>query len=227
VPLQTVTGFCASLSPMKSRWKILYTLAFMALGSPVMAIEEPRYELEQRDGDMELRRYAPHLLAETLVDGSFDEAGNAAFQRLFRYINGNNRGERRIAMTSPVVQQDASGSKIAMTAPVRQEGNATGGFRVAFVVPAAFSRATVPEPNDPLVVIREVPGQRMAVLRYSGRWTEENYRKHETLLRKWIADQGLAATGPPVYARYNAPFVPWPMRRNEVMVPVAPSTLPR
>lgn len=206
---------------MNSRWKFLITLALVALGGPAVAIEEPRYELEQRDGDMELRRYAPHLVAETLVDGSFDEAGNAAFRRLFRYISGNNRGERKMAMTSPVVQQDASGSKIAMTAPVRQEGDASGGFRVAFVVPAEFSRATVPEPNDPLVTIREVPEQRMAVLRYSGRWSEKNYREHETLLRTWMAERGLAAAGPPVYARYNAPFVPWPMRRNEVLVPVA------
>jgi SOUL heme-binding protein len=209
---------------MKSRWKFLITLALVALGGPAVAIEEPRFELEQRDGDRELRRYAPYLVAETLVGGSFDEAGNAAFRRLFRYISGNNRGERKIAMTSPVVQQDASGSKIAMTAPVRQEGDAAGGFRVAFVVPAEFARATVPEPNDPLVTIHEVPEQRMAVLRYSGRWTEKNYREHETLLRKWMAERGLAAAGPPVYARYNAPFVPWPMRRNEVLVPVAAAT---
>jgi SOUL heme-binding protein len=212
---------------MKSPWMILCTLALVALGGPAMAIEEPRYELEQRDGDIELRRYAPYLVAETRVGGSFDEAGNAAFQRLFRYISGNNRGEQKISMTAPVVQQDASGSKIAMTAPVRQEGDATGGFRVAFVVPAEFSRATVPEPNDPLVTIREVPEQRMAVLRYSGRWTEKNYREHEELLRKWIAERGLAADGPPVYARYNAPFVPWPMRRNEVLIPVTEATLNR
>jgi hypothetical protein len=211
---------------MKSRWMSVFTLALVALGGPAVAIEEPRYEMEQRDGDMELRRYAPYLVAETQVGGSFDDAGNAAFQRLFRYISGNNRGERKIAMTSPVVQQEASGSKIAMTAPVRQEGDKAGGFRVAFVVPAEFSRATVPEPNDPLVTIREVPEQRMAVLRYSGRWTESNYREHEALLRQWIAERGLVAAGPPVYARYNAPFVPWPMRRNEVLVPVAAAAAP-
>jgi hypothetical protein len=212
---------------MKSPWKTLCTLALVALGGPAMAIEEPRYELEQRDGDIELRHYAPYLVAETQVGGAFDEAGNAAFQRLFRYISGNNRGERKISMTAPVVQQDASGSKIAMTAPVRQQGDVAGGFRVAFVMPAELSLATVPEPNDPLVMIREVPEQRMAVLRYSGRWTEKNYREHETLLREWISQRGLAADGLPVYARYNAPFIPWPMRRNEVLIPVAENTLNR
>jgi len=186
-----------------------------------MAIEEPRYEVEQRDGDFELRRYAPHLIAETRVDAAFDDAGNEAFRRLFRYISGDNRGERKIAMTAPVVQQDANGSKIAMTAPVRQEGDAASGFRVAFVVPAEFTRDTVPEPTDPRVKIREVPEQRMAVVRYSGRWTEANYRKHEVALNEWLVARGLRAVGPAVYARYNAPFVPWPMRRNEVMVPVA------
>jgi hypothetical protein len=184
-----------------------------------MATEEPAYQLLKHDGDFELRSYSGYLLAETRVDGSFDDAGNAAFRRLFRYISGANRGASKIAMTAPVVQQSAGGANIAMTAPVRQEADA-GGYRVAFIVPAQFTRATVPEPTDPLVTIREVPAQTLAVLRYSGRWTEKLYREQETRLRGILVKQGLTAVGAPVYARYNAPFVPWPLRRNEVMVPV-------
>ena len=177
-----------------------------------MAIEEPAYQSVLRDGDYELRDYAPYLVAETRVDAAFDEAGNIAFGRLFRYISGRNDGNR----------------KIAMTAPVRQDAVEGGGQRIAFVVPAAFSRDSVPRPNDPSVTIREEPARRLAVLRYSGRWTEERFHDHERKLQQWIARRGLVASGPTVYARYNAPFIPWPMRRNEVLIPVAtaPTTHP-
>jgi SOUL heme-binding protein len=171
---------------------------------PAMAIEEPAFKLVLRDGDFELRDYSPYLLAETRVEAPFEDAGNIAFGRLFRYISGRNDASR----------------KISMTAPVRQDPADTGAQRVAFVVPAQFTRDTVPRPSDPQVVIREEPARRLAVLRYSGRWTEQRFREHEGTLREWMGTRGLVATGPAIYARYNAPFIPWPMRRNEVLIPV-------
>lgn len=199
-------------------------LAALLLTAPAMAIEEPRHTVIETDGDIQLRQYAPYLIAETEIAGDFDEAGNAAFSRLFGYISGRNAGERKIAMTAPVVQEPAGkGTKIEMTAPVVQEAGAGGAHRVAFVVPASFTRETVPQPTDARVTIREVPARRMAVLRYSGRWTEKNYRAHEAELQQWLARRGLQAAGPAVYARYNAPFVPWMLRRNEVMIPVGGS----
>ena len=96
-----------------------------------------------------------------------------------------------------------------------------GGQRIAFVVPSSFTRDSVPHPTDPQITIREEPGQRLAVLRYSGRWTEARFREQERLLQGWIAGRGLVTTGPAIYARYNAPFVPWPLRRNEVLIPIS------
>lgn len=173
-----------------------------------MAIEEPSYRVVEQEGDFQLREYASYLLAETRVAADFEDAGTVAFRRLFGYISGGNQGKQ----------------KVAMTAPVRQEAGEAGSQRVAFVVPATFSLATVPVPGDPQISIREQPAQRVATLRYSGRWTEANYRDRERALRDWMSRRGLKATGPAVYARYNAPFVPWPLRRNEVMVPVESST---
>lgn len=187
------------------RYFILASLLWLATGAvPAMAIEEPAFTSVLRDGDYELRDYAAYLVAETRVDAGFDDAGDIAFGRLFRYISGRNTG----------------GSKISMTAPVRQAPVDGTGQRVAFVVPSSFTRDTVPQPSDPQVVIREEPAQRLAVLRYSGRWTEARFREHERKLRDWIARRALTATGPAIYARYNAPFVPWPLRRNEVLIPV-------
>jgi hypothetical protein len=169
-----------------------------------MAIEEPAFKSVLLEGDFELRDYAPYLVAETRVRAGFEDAGNIAFGRLFRYISGRNEVSQKISMTAPVRQGPVDG----------------GDQLVAFVVPSSFTRASVPQPSDPQVAIREEPARRLAVLRYSGRWTERRFREQEQRLLDWIGRRSLKATGPAIYARYNAPFVPWPLRRNEVLIPV-------
>jgi len=183
-----------------------------------MAIEEPRFKVLEQDGSFELREYSPYIVAETRVEAGFEDAGSIAFQRLFRYISGDNIAQQRIAMTAPVTQ--SRGEKISMTAPVSQvaDGNA---YLVAFTLPSTYTLATAPQPLDPTVRIRAVPAQLIACWRYSGRWTASNYRDHEALLRERIKARGLITRGAPVLARYNAPFTPWFMRRNEVLIPVA------
>jgi hypothetical protein len=201
-----------------TRWlAALATLASLT-GPTAMAIEEPAFRLVERDGSFELRAYPAHLVAETRVESGFESAGNVAFRRLFRYISGNNRGQQKIAMTAPVTQ--ARGEKIAMTAPVSQVADGTA-YRVAFVVPSQYTLETVPAPLDPDVEIREVPARLVACWRYSGRWTESSYRDYERRLREAIAARGLVVLGGAELARYNPPFTPWFMRRNEVLIPVA------
>ena len=87
-----------------------------------MALEEPSYQVVQTYPELELRRYAPYLVAETEVSGDFDEVGNQAFRILADYIFGNNRAREKMEMTAPVNQQPARGEsdKIEMTAPVTQ-----------------------------------------------------------------------------------------------------------
>jgi len=183
-----------------------------------MAIEEASYEIVKVEGSFEVRDYAPHILAETLVDGDFDEAGSNAFRRLFRYISGDNRSQTKIAMTAPVSQQ--SGEKIAMTAPVGQQKSGDQ-WVVSFMMPASYDMGNIPVPDNPLVTLRQVPARRMATIRYSGFWSEKNYQKNKLRLDLWIQKEGLMISGEPIWARYNAPFVPWFMRRNEILVPVS------
>jgi hypothetical protein len=76
-----------------------------------MAIEEATYTVVDSDNNFELRDYAPYVLAETVVEGNLEEAGDKAFNRLFRYISGANRSREKIAMTAPVSQQP-KGEKI-------------------------------------------------------------------------------------------------------------------
>ncbi|MBM4216485.1 MAG: heme-binding protein [Gammaproteobacteria bacterium] len=199
------------------------TLLFTFASSPSMAIEIPDYRVIEQDGAYELREYSPYLIAETEVEAGFMNAGNIAFGRLFRYISGANTSQTEIAMTAPVEQsREGGGQKIAMTAPVEQ-ANVDGVYRVGFVVPKKFTRETVPKPLDPRVSIREVPARTVAVWRYSGRWTEENFREHERDLRALLVRKSLRtkAGDSAIIARYDAPFIPWFMRRNEVLIPLA------
>ena len=208
---------------INARW--LATAAALLASSSAMAIEEPSFRVLEHNGAFELREYAPYLVAETRVEASFTDAGNAAFQRLFRYISGKNTSQQKIAMTAPVTQSrsGASGEKIAMTAPVTQVA-AGEGYRVAFTLPSTYQLATAPKPLDPTIEIREVPAQLIGCWRYSGRWTDANYRDNERQLRTAIQARGLKVRGEPILARYNPPFMPWFLRRNEVWIPVSRGT---
>ena len=179
------------------RFAALAAVAVVAAmsGEVAMAIEEPGYTVLREENAFELRRYAPYLANTTRTE---------------------------IAMTAPVEQVRRSpGEKIAMTAPVEQV-RAGDTFRVAFVVPRKYTRETVPQPTDPAVRIRETPARTVAVWRYSGRWTEENFREHERDLRAKMAALGLKSVpgDSAIIARYDAPFIPWFMRRNEVLIPL-------
>ena len=112
-----------------------------------------------------------------------------AFRRLFAYISGDNQARTKIEMTAPVVQE-LSSEKIAMTAPVVQQSDDSG-WSVAFVVPAAYSWDTAPEPTDPRVALRLVPERLVVAVRFSGTWGEERFSGHEGELRQRLAEHGL------------------------------------
>jgi effector-binding domain-containing protein len=183
-----------------------------------MAIEEAAYKVLKKDNKFEIRDYAPHILAETVVEGDLEEAGNKAFNRLFRYISGDNRSRDKVAMTAPV-SQEPMGEKIKMTAPVGQQ-RVQEKWAVSFMMPASYTLETLPEPEDPKVTLRQVPSRRMAAVCYSGFWSEKNYLRYKLELESWIHEKGLTIVGDPVWARYNPPFTLWFLRRNEILIPV-------
>jgi len=204
---------------MRHLFSKILTLAFLVLGGAAMATEEAEYELVRQDGKFELRDYAPQVVAETVVSGSFSRAGNSAFRPLFNYISGDNTVQAEIAMTAPV-SQTASSQDIAMTSPVGQRASGDD-WVISFMMPAKFTMDTIPKPTNPAVSLREIPAHRAAAIRYSGRWTEKRYQSHLGELRGWVEGQDLTVIGDPVFARYNGPFTPWFMRRNEILLPVA------
>ena len=197
----------------------LLNLVLLALGGiDAVAVEEVKYRVLESSGDFELRQYESSLGAETTVEGDFHEVGNEGFRRLFDYISGKNRKKQSIPMTAPV-SQEASSEKIPMTAPVNQE-KVGGAWRITFLMPSALTMETLPEPLDSRVKLVKIPGRLMAALSYSGTWSRERYEEKEQRLKELIRQRGLKIEGEPVFARYNPPFMPWFLRRNEVLIPV-------
>ena len=157
-------------------------------------------------------------MAETIVEGDFDEVGNEGFRRLFDYISGKNRKRQSISMTAPV-SREAESEKISMIAPVNQM-RVGEKYRITFLMPAKYTMETLPEPLDTRVKLKEVPGQLIASLRYSGTWSRDRYEENRIRLQALMRQKGLEPAGEPIFARYNPPFMPWFLRRNEVMIPV-------
>jgi hypothetical protein len=199
-----------------SLFLVVISLAFPL--HTLMAAEEAKYSVLERDGDFEIRQYPAQIVAETLLEGDFSEVGNEGFRRLFDYISGKNRKRQSISMTAPVSQEAAS-EKIPMTAPVSQE-RVGEKWRITFLMPSRYSLETLPEPLDPRVKLVEIPPRLLAAVKCSGTWSRERYEDREKRLRELILQRGLKIIGEPIFARYNPPFMPWFLRRNEVLIPV-------
>jgi hypothetical protein len=181
-----------------------------------MAIEEPSYEAVEKDGNLEVRLYSPYLVAETQLASR--DGDNSAFRRLADYIFGNNLGTKKMEMTAPVetsTKPAEASVKIEMTAPVARS-EIQGQLWMSFSMPRQFTRETLPIPKDSQIRIREIPTQRRAVIKYSGRWSDANYQENLDILKQWIAKKGLKPKGSPILARYNPPWTPWFLRRNEI-----------
>lgn len=196
--------------------KIVFLFAMFSLGV-VMAIEEPKYTVETQKDLYEIRNYTETLVAETVIDASFDKAGNQAFKILADYIFGNNTSQTKIEMTAPVSQ--VKSEKIEMTAPVNLS-KAEKGFLVQFTMPAKFNMQTIPQPNDKRVQIRSIPKRKVAVFRYSGSWSEQRYKEKLAQFMSALQKDNIKTIGEPIFARFNSPFQLWFLRRNEIWLEV-------
>ncbi len=179
-------------------------------------VEEPRHDVLQKDGSLELRSYAPRVLAETRVGGSRDQAANEGFRRLAGYIFGANRARTKVAMTAPVAQRE-TGQTMAMTAPVGQK-QSNDEWTVSFTMPAAFTLDTLPVPNDSRVALREQPAARVAAVRFSGRTTPARIAEETSRLQAWVREHGWSVRTAPEVNRYDPPWTLPFLRRNEIWI---------
>ena len=196
----------------------------IALKGSLMATEEPKYTVIGKYDKFEIRKYAPYIVAQTEVSGSFDEMGRKAFRILFKYISGENEKRNKIRMTAPVIQEnsDRTGQKIQMTAPVIQEVDNANHQRAlfSFVMPEIFTLDTLPIPLDKRVKLKEISSKTVAVLQYTGSWSEKKYNKKVAVLLEALKCADIRIVGKPIFARYNSTFSLSFFRRNEIMIEI-------
>lgn len=204
-------------------WWLIGILALVLFGAalwgPIVSnVEHPKYTLIERIGNVEVRDYAPMIIAETEVIGDRREAIGEGFRIIADYIFGNNAASKKVPMTAPVTRKSAK--KIAMTAPVMQQGDRNG-WLVRFVMPSSYTIDTLPKPNNPAVELKEIPTTRYAAIRFSGRGSQSSLRRHTKQLNEFLSAKKLTPLSTPTYAFYNPPWTLPFLRRNEVLVEVA------
>lgn len=208
-------------SPRARALLLAVGLASAGLGAWVAAglwvkrgVEEPAFSVVSRDGDVEVRRYEPLVLAVTDVEGERDAALNEGFRRLAGYLFGGNGARAKLAMTAPV---SATPESLARTAPVSATAMAGGRFRVSFVMPPGRTLEDLPEPNDPRVRLEVQPARAVAALRFAGSARSEAIAEHTARLLAWARANG-REVGAPTLAQYDPPFTMPLLRRNEILV---------
>lgn len=181
----------------------ILSMICLTLSISVQSIESLGYSVVASDGDIEIRRYEPHLLASVRVAGDFEDAGSKAFRPLFKFITGENTSDAKIAMTAPVIQTSDANE-----------------WLISFVMPREYDLESLPVPAAAVVEVSSQPEIVMAAMEYSGGWSKKRYLKHEAIMQKALAAGSYKSCGAPRWARHNAPFTPWFMRKNEILVPL-------
>ena len=206
-------------------WWLIAVVAVVLLGAalwgPIVSnVEQPKYQVVESSGNIEIRDYASMIVAEAEVAGDRRDAIGKGFRIIADYIFGNNTSAQKVPMTAPVTQQGSE--KIAMTAPVTQQGDGNI-WRVRFVMPSNYTMETLPKPNNPAVKLKEIGAKRYAVIRFSGLAGEESLRRRTEELNAFISAKNLTPLSAPTYAFYNPPWTLPFLRRNEVMVEIPAS----
>jgi effector-binding domain-containing protein len=192
-------------------------LAAILWGPIVSNVEQAKYDVVETHGSIEIRDYAPMIVAEVSVPGDREKAISDGFRMIADYIFGNNISSQKVAMTAPVIQQPSE--KIAMTAPVTQQSG-EGDWVVRFVMPSDYTMQTLPKPNNPDVSLKEIAERRFAVIRFSGLAKSKSLEKQTKELEAFIQSHNLQAISGAIYAFFNPPWTLPFLRRNEVMTEI-------
>lgn len=193
-------------------------LILAALAGNIMSnVEQPYYKLVTSKENIEIRDYAPMILAEVEVSGERKQAISEGFKILADYIFGNNTSDKKMEMTTPVTNEQSE--KMAMTTPVLQEHHMDK-WKVRFIMSKKYSFESLPKPNSKDVHLIPLPARRVAVIRFSGLAGVESIKQHTEELEAYIEAEKLKPIGGTVLAFYNPPWTLPFLRRNEVMIEI-------
>lgn len=176
---------------------------------------EPQYTVIKKYLDFEIRRYKSVLVAETLIPTVKSKDTNSAFTILAKYIFGKNQSQARERME----RETSHPIKIPMTAPVNLDRTTSGAF-LQFFLPSEILENNAPTPDDARVKIRRIPERIIGVKEYSGIWSENRFELKAKELIDALKSESYVIKSNPIFARYDPPWKPWFLRRNEVWIEV-------
>ena len=204
---------------MKKLIAVLTTILLSACSTfGIRSADEPRYQVLNDEGLIQIRHYPSLIVAQTEVNADYKNASSLAFQRLAGYIFGNNKKQQPIIMTAPVIQEQQA-ERLSMTAPVMQQKSGAV-WLMTFVLPQSYSLLTAPEPLDSSVLIQEIPDKKVATIRYTGSLSEQGIEEKSAELTEWLIKQHHKAISPPRSAAYDPPWTLPFLRRNEVHIDI-------
>jgi len=161
-------------------------------------VEQQPYKVISDINGIQIRDYPASVYAQVSLNDNPDRVGRKAFTPLIRYVSSNS---------------------IPMTAPVVQEADGEG-WNFSFVMPAGSKASDLTQPSDSQVTIRVAPAHRAAATTWSGFWKYSEVKKRCDAMLEQLAEIGYEAVDEPRWARYDPPWKPWFMRRQEVIIPV-------
>lgn len=208
----------------KLKFLLILSIMFTQLACSVFGIrseETPRYTVLASEGNKEIRKYEPYIVAKTTVKGTFKDSQNEAFRILAGYIFGKNEKKQNISMTAPVVQTaQKENVTIAMTAPVVQSQTSSG-WEMTFMMPSKYKLEDLPQPLDKRITFEQVPSKILGVIKFSGFWSESNIESKTNELRSWLdSKKEYKITSTARFAGYDPPWTIPFLRRNEMMFDV-------
>ena len=173
---------------------LILLISILTLNSQTMAYEEANYEIINENNNYEIRKYFDRLVIETS-----STKGNG-FKKLFNYISGNNEQKKEIKMTIPVTQEFKNGN-----------------MTMQFYLPSKFNKDNTPKPSNPDIKILTIEGGYYAVIKYSGRSSDNNFLKNKEILENELKKDKIPILSSPIRASYNSPFTLPMLKRNEIM----------
>ena len=190
--------------------KQILVIIIMLFSTPAWAeYEQPSYKVILEQDKFSIRDYSEVIVVETEVVASRRDATSEAFRKLFRYISGNNEANLEISMTSPVAQTLTN-----------QDGEIGKNWSVRFFLPRSLSEENIPKPSETGVAVVKLKAQKYGSVSFKGTQNDKKVSENLAKLEAFIAENDHEVSGPPVYAFYDPPFIPWFLRDNEILIPV-------
>ncbi len=181
----------------------LITVVQIYLVMSASKTETQVYKILLSKDNFEIRFYpAVNIASITSSAKSYKELANPGFRKLAGYIFGGNERKINISMTSPV-HMDINDSASTMS----------------FVMPSSYNLDNLPKPNDKQVIIKTVPDEIVAAIKFGGYASDEDIERNKQKLIKLLNENKIAFYGNFRFLGYNAPYQ-FINRRNEIIVNV-------